>query len=85
MAVRYLGDNRNWLNSWPYNSWKQRLYEAAGIIRGRFSLHRAYQLGLDRGAASEYHRLIYNKAAVSELAEQEIRDHEMSQAGFTQS
>ena len=38
------------------------------ILTGYYSLHRAYQRGLDEGTANEYRRLIGNSGAVAELA-----------------
>lgn len=47
--------------------WFQPAIEAFWIMTGRWSLHRAWQSGLDEGSAREYSRLIINKAALAEL------------------
>ena len=41
---------------WP--CWYQRFVEAGLIIVGSWSLHRAYQKGLDDGSAKEYQRTV---------------------------
>lgn len=64
-------DSRNWKifrNRRGTPRWYQRLYEAALIVTGKHSLHRAWQLGLDSGSASEYRRLITNRAYLAEVA-----------------
>lgn len=40
---------------WP--RWYQRFAEAWWIIRGTWSLHRAWQIGYDAGTAAEYRRI----------------------------
>lgn len=45
-----------------------RLREAYWIITKQWSLHRAYQAGLDKGSQMEYRRLITNKAYIAETA-----------------
>lgn len=41
---------------WP--RWYQRYLEAWWIITGRWSLHRAWQAGIDLGVAMEYRRIV---------------------------
>lgn len=57
-------DNRSWrmFRIW----WVQRIYEAALILIGTQSLHRAWQNGHDHGTSCEYERLITNKAYIFE-------------------
>ena len=43
---------------WP--RWFQRWVEAWWIIRGDWSLHRAWQAGHDHGTAVEYQRTVVN-------------------------
>jgi len=43
---------------WP--RWYQRLVEAWWILTGRWSLHGAWQNGLDHGSAVTYQRIIVN-------------------------
>lgn len=38
--------------------WYQRWLEAWWIVTGRWSLHRAWQHGLDHGVRMEYHRTV---------------------------
>ncbi len=38
--------------------WWQRWYEAWLIVSGQWSLHRAFQDGLDHGSRLEYHRTV---------------------------
>lgn len=40
--------------------WYQRWLEAWWIVTGRWSLHRAWQDGLDHGAKMEYRRTVIN-------------------------
>ena len=49
--------HRSW-TGWP--CWHQRYLEAWWIIRGTWSLHRAWQDGLDYGSRKEYDRIIVN-------------------------
>lgn len=53
-----------WSNKHGY---VQRLKEACWILAGCWSLHRAYQAGLDEGQRTEFRRLIMNKAYLSEV------------------
>lgn len=48
--------------------WYQSWYEAALILAGKHSLHRAWQLGHDHGTDAEYKRLIKKRGYVGEVA-----------------
>lgn len=43
---------------WP--KWYQRWLEAWWTITGKWSLHKAWQVGNDHGAACEYQRTVVN-------------------------
>jgi len=47
---------------WP--AWYQRFLEAWWIVRGKWSLHRAWQEGYDHGTRMEYHRVITNMGEI---------------------
>jgi hypothetical protein len=47
--------------------WYWRAVEAWWVLTGRWSLHRAWQNGLDEGSRNEYRRLITNKAYLAEV------------------
>jgi len=49
---------RPWL--FTSNRFLQRLYEIFLVATGRYSLHRAWQLGFDQGHRDEYNRIINN-------------------------
>jgi hypothetical protein len=56
-------DPRKWTihrnrRGWP--CWYQRWLEAWWIVTGRWSLHQAWQDGLDLGARREYQRTVIN-------------------------
>lgn len=56
-------DQRPWKihrNHRGHIRWYQRWFEAWWILRGQWSLHRAYQHGLDEGSRREYQRIIVN-------------------------
>jgi hypothetical protein len=52
-----------WSNKYGF---LHRLREAYWILTEQWSLHRAYQAGLDEGHRLEYQRLIKNKAYIAE-------------------
>jgi hypothetical protein len=41
---------------WPM--WYQKYLEAWWIITGKWSLHKAWQIGMDYGTQQEYHRMV---------------------------
>ena len=47
---------------WP--KWYQPLVEAYWIITGKWSLHKAWQYGLDKGRDMEYERIIKNMGEI---------------------
>jgi hypothetical protein len=49
-----------------------RIRECYWVLTGKWSLHRAWQAGLDEGTRSEYHRLITRSAFIGELKAREI-------------
>lgn len=55
---------------WP--RWYQRWLEAWWIMTGKWSLHRAWQDGLDHGTDMEYRRLITNGAWRAEVRPQTV-------------
>lgn len=60
MQARAL-DGRNWTihrNSRGWPCWYQRWLEAWWIITGQWSLHRAWQDGVNIGTQMEYHRTV---------------------------
>lgn len=77
-----MSDNRDWKMFRGRRGslrWYQRAYEAALILVGRHSLHRAWQLGLDQGAADECRRLITNGAAIAEMKQKSASSANMVQ------
>lgn len=57
-------DPRNWTihrnrKGWP--TWYQRYLEAYWIITGKWSLHKAWQDGVQHGTKMEYHRTVIMK------------------------
>lgn len=59
MTQAHEPDPRRWVthrnrSGWP--CWYQRWLEAWWIVIGKWSLHRAWQDGLDHGAKMEYQR-----------------------------
>lgn len=56
-------DPRSWpiyrdRRGWPV--WWQRWLEAWWLVTGRWSLHRAWQAGVDHGSRMEYQRTVIN-------------------------
>lgn len=51
-------DKRGWVR------WSQRIREAWWILTGKWSLHRAWQVGCDQGSLAEYKRIIVNKGDI---------------------
>lgn len=66
-----------------YVRWYQRALEAWWIITGRWSLFSAFEAGVLRGTAREYHRLIRNRAAVGEMAAWDKSQQQMLLATLT--
>lgn len=48
-------EGRNWP---PGYGFRQRLREAVGVLFGRWSMHRAWQRGMEYGAQQEYVRVL---------------------------
>lgn len=53
--------------------WYQRFLEAWWVVTGKWSLHRAWQVGKDQGGIDEWRRLIVNRAAITELEQHDRR------------
>lgn len=49
---------------WPM--WYQKYVEAYWIITGKWSLHKAWQRGLDQGRIEEYIRIIVRKGEIND-------------------
>ena len=52
-----------------------RLRECYWVMTGSWSLHRAWQRGLDEGHRLEYRRLITNRAYIAEIKRQAVNDN----------
>ena len=65
-----------------YVRWYQRAIEAWWIVTGKWSLFSAFEAGVLRGTAREYHRLIRNKAAICEMEAWDRTQQQMLQACF---